>query len=637
MPQKTQPATKSRPSPPARFAGLDGLRAIAVTTVILFHLTPGALPGGYLGVDIFFVISGFLITALLIREHDKNGRIRLADFWRRRARRLLPALVVLVLACCSLALVAGGNVLVGLGRQVLGAATFSSNWLSIASGSSYFTEANPELFRNLWSLAVEEQFYLVWPLALLALLLVRSTAIRCAVLGVLAAVSIAAMWFLYSPGGDATRVYYGTDTHSFGLAIGAILAFANARWWPWPLAWPRWSRIALPTVGAIAVAGLLVASVILPADADVTYQGGLAVVALLTAVAIGGATMPASALGRVLDVAPLRWVGERSYGLYLWHWPAFVLAAAFLPSLSLDGGGGWILGGIALIATLLAATLSYRYIEQPIRRNGFRHTLRHWFWSRRREARAPAPGWRATVTRVVASALAACLVLLAGAASVMAITLDPGETDAETIIDAGSAIASPPAPIPTPATPIESAPVAIPAGDQITAIGDSVMLASAPELAQAFPGISINAVVSRQLVQAPAILSSLKKKGKLRPTILLGLGTNGPIEPKVLDQIRMLAGTDHHIVVVNVQAPRGWTPGVNAALAAFALRYRNVELANWHNAIAGKLSLLARDQIHPGPSGGALYAKTVKDALQRLAELPPLLSANDYGLAPRPS
>ena len=634
MPKKTLART---PTPPARYAGLDGLRAIAVSTVILFHLTPGAMPGGYLGVDIFFVISGFLITALLVREREKNGRIRLVDFWRRRARRLLPALIVLVLTCASVALIAGGNVLVGIGRQVLGAATFSSNWLSIARGVSYFDKGTPELFRNLWSLAVEEQFYLVWPLVVLALCFVKSTTIRSIVVGILAIGSALAMVLIYVPGADATRVYYGTDTHSFGLALGAVLALASKNWWPWPLAWPRTLRAALQVAGVAAIGGLVALSFSLPADADITYQGGLAVVALLSAVAIAGATMPGSLLGRVLDVRPMRWVGERSYGLYLWHWPVFVLTVAFLPAVTLDGLSGWMLGAIALTVTVVAATISYRYLEQPIRKHGFRATLRAVVTWTHHLSSGERRGWRGAAPRIAAGLVTLTLVAGLGTATGFAIALDPGSTDAHILIEAGQSIAAPPQ-VSIPATTnIPVAPAAIPGGDQITAIGDSVMLASAPELAQTFPVISIDAVVSRQLTQAPDIVSALKSSGNLRTTLLLGLGTNGPIDLSVLDQVRTIVGPGHQIVVVSVQAPRSWTPGVNDTLDAFALRYRNVELANWQGAIAGHLNLLARDQIHPGDEGGAIYSATVRDALQRLAELPPVLSAKEYGLAPHPS
>lgn len=634
-------AARRAPAPAAAaawFTGLDGLRAIAVITVIVFHLTPGAMPGGYLGVDIFFVISGFLITALLVRERDKNGRIRLLGFWRRRARRLLPALGVLVLVSCSVALMAGGNVLVDLGRQVLGAATFSSNWLSIADGSSYFAESNPELFRNLWSLAVEEQFYLVWPIAILGLLFIRSTTIRCLLIGGLAVVSALAMAFLYIPGGDATRVYYGTDTHSFGLAIGAVLALASRKWSPSPLAWPRWLRATFQVAGFVAISGLLFASFTLPANADFTYQGGLVIVALLSAVSIAGATVPGSLLGRVLDVAPMRWVGERSYGLYLWHWPVFVLTVALLPSFALDGPSAWALGGIALALTVVAAAISYRYIEQPIRKNGFRAFFRTAATAVSSRTRWTEPGgWRVSIPRMAAGILVLTLVSGASVATGFSIALDPGETDAEAFIEAGHIVAAPPRVAMPSATNPDSLPAAIPGGDQITAIGDSVMLASAPELSAAFPGISIDAAVSRALIQAPGIVSSLKSSGSLRNTLLLGLGTNGPIDFEDLDEVRDIVGPDHQIVLVNVHAPRWWTPGVNSTLSAFALQYRNVELANWQTAIAGRLDLLARDQIHPGDEGGAIYASTVRDALQRLAELPPVLSAKEYGLAPHPS
>jgi len=163
----------------------------------------------------------------------------------------------------------------------------------------------------------------------------------------------------------------------------------------------------------------------------------------------------------------------------------------------------------------------------------------------------------------------------------------------------------------------------VPGGDQIDAIGDSVMLASAPELQAGFPGIKIDAAVSRQLSSAPAIVQGMRDSGTLRPVLLIGLGTNGPIDRKSLDQIRTIVGATHEIIVVNVQAPRGWTDGVNDTLTRFAQQYRSVELADWRDAISSRLDLLARDQIHPGSAGGVIYARAVTDALQRLAELPP--------------
>ena len=589
---------------------------------MFYHLSPGFVPGGYLGVDVFFVISGFLITALLLREKAKTDRIRLSNFWRRRARRLLPALGLVLLACGTAAWAIGGDVLIGLGRQVLGAVSFSSNWLAIADRHSYFDETTPELFRNLWSLAVEEQFYLLWPLAVLALLLLKNRRIR---LGFVAACAIGsgiAMAIVYLPGGDATRVYYGTDTHSFGLALGAVLAILHH---DWSSLFERLSvrmRVGLQVVGALSVGGLFVVSALMPAELAFAYRGGLALVAVLSALAIAGSIVPGSILGRALDVSPLRWIGERSYGLYLWHWPVYVLLAGALVTWPRSGAPGWALGGVALAITVAAAALSYRFVEQPIRRGGFRSALR-----------TLTSGVRASRPKLVGVGAIALLVVGGGVSTGAAIIGDPGVGEVQVKIEQGRSAIAVPRPSPSPT---QTTPAALPEGSRITAIGDSVMLASAPELQSAFPGIQIDAVVSRQLAEAPAVLTRLRDEGALRDTVLLGLGTNGPIDDKMLDRIRSIATPARHIVVVNVQAPRGWTTGVNESLTRFAQQYRDVELANWRDAIAGHLGLLARDQIHPGSQGGLIYVAAVRDALQRLAELPPVLAPKEYGLAPAP-
>jgi peptidoglycan/LPS O-acetylase OafA/YrhL len=600
-----------------RLRGLDGLRAIAVSTVIVFHLVPGLLPGGYLGVDIFFVISGFLITTLLLRERASAGRIHFRSFWVRRARRLLPALALVVLASTSAALIIGGEVLVGIGRQLLGAATFSYNWVSLFSDTNYFDATTPELFRNLWSLAVEEQFYLVWPLIVAVLVLIKRRGWRLALTTALALGSIAACVSLAFAGVDATRLYYGTDTHSFGLAIGATLAVLSVDWSPRPLEWRRSARLLLPAVGFAAVLGLLALSWWLAEDSELVFRGGLVAVAVLTALAIAGSIVPGSWLGRSLDVLPLRLIGERSYGLYLWHWPVFVLVTAAAPEL-----GEWPIAGIALAITVLAASLSYRYLEQPIRRRGFRAVLAGAF-----------TGGALRVTRSVVATLG-ILALLGG--TVTAVVTAPAAGAAQESIEAGQA-AIQRQPRPTPTTE-DDAPAPLPGGDQIYAIGDSVMLAAAGSMLEAFPGIEIDAAVSRRMYHAPAIIQSLIDADALRPILLLGLGTNGPVDEATLDEILAMVPPGTEVVLVNAQAPRSWIPGVNEVLANYAQRYRSVELANWYDAIQPRLDVLARDKIHAGgPTGGNIYATAVKDAIQRLAELPPLLGSNDYGLSPRPA
>jgi peptidoglycan/LPS O-acetylase OafA/YrhL len=582
--------------------------------------------GGYLGVDVFFVISGFLITALLLRERAETGGIRLGAFWLRRARRLLPALGLLLLVCCAAALPLGGDRLLNLPRQVLGALSFSSNWLSVAAGASYYDASAPELFRNLWSLAVEEQFYLLWPFVVLLIAFLPGRVLRIALLLLAALASAAAMASLYRPDVDPTRVYYGTDTHSFGLALGAALAMLARDWPAQLLAWPRIPRMLLPAVGWLALAGLLVLGVGMTDDASFPYQGGLALVALLTAVVIAGAIVPGSSLGASLDIAPMRWIGDRSYGLYLWHWPVWVLLTDALRAAEPTWlRSPWVIGGIAAVLTFAAAAISYRFVEQPVRRRGFRATLARW-----------ATPWRHGVRTVVAVVASLALVLGLGTASALALVSDPGETELEQQLAAAQArIAAANAAKPQPLT--EEAAPALPSGDRILAIGDSVMLAASPQLQEQFPGIWIDATVSRSMFVAPDLVQSIVDSGGMRDVLVIGLGTNGPVDEQSLEAVRAIVGPDIEIVLVNVQAPRDWTEGVNAELSSFAQRYRQVELANWQAAIAPSIGELAPDEIHPGgPLTGGIYCDALRDALQRLAELPPLRTDDDYGDLSRP-
>ncbi|HWU47135.1 MAG TPA: acyltransferase family protein [Humibacter sp.] len=632
----TPPASQDRAHPTvwndrpaARLAGLDGLRAIAVAMVIAYHFMPAILPGGFVGVDIFFVISGFLITALLLSRRP-GGTKGLRSFWLRRARRLLPALVVLVLACCTAALVTGGDLLVGLGSQVLGAITFSSNWVFIAQDQSYFAQDAPQLFRNLWSLAVEEQFYLLWPFVVLALVLLRSPAVRAVIALGIAAASAVTMAVLYTPGLDPSRVYYGSDAHCFGLALGAALAFALQQRRPLDLdagesGFARFERRWAALLGTLALAALVVCSVLMTSTTPFTYRGGLPLVAVLTAVLIWSATRPGATLGRALDAAPLRATGERSYGLYLWHWPALLLVQAALPAAARTGVDALASAGIALAITIGAALLSHRFVETPIRRGGFGVLFMPLWPAGRRGG------------RLVAASAAVALVLAGGVATSAAVAQGARVTDAEhqvalgerTIqsarqhpapqVDPDASPSSSPslAASPTPRVsatarpsgvhPAATAPPVMPGGD-ILAIGDSVMLAAAPALQAQFPGIRIDAVVSRQPREAPRLLAGYAARAELRPIVVIGLGTNGYLGTGTLDAIRSAAGPSTRLVFVNIYADRQWLGEVNGDLAGFVKTDPRSALVDWHRAIAPHLDLLASDHIHPGGRGARLYA-----------------------------
>ena len=365
--------------------------------VIAFHLWPSRLPGGFLGVDVFFVISGFLITTLLLREGERTGRVDMIGFWRRRARRLLPALVIVVLASVVAAWMVSSDLLVDIDRQTIGALTFSSNWLEIGAGSDYFDDTAPTLFVTFWSLAVEEQFYLFWPVALSASSRSAHTAVsrvRVALgLGVLSAV-LMAVWFV--PGSNPTRVYYGTDTHLFGLMIGAAVALAFAGD-VGVLAQRRWSRLRR-WVGFVALGGLIVMVLTVDSASAFTYRGGIVLAALLTAVVVASLPGPPSALTTLTRQRPLAWVGERSYGIYLWHWPVILIVTALLPAAAPGSDPTMATVLLSLGVTFTLAAASYRWIEMPIRRDGF------------------GVAWAAIRGQRVAWASAGALVALAGLA-----------------------------------------------------------------------------------------------------------------------------------------------------------------------------------------------------------------------------
>ncbi|MHB1290431.1 acyltransferase family protein, partial [Georgenia sp.] len=408
--------------------GLDGVRALAIVAVLVYHLHPAALPGGFLGVDIFFVVSGFLITTLLLREIGTKNRIDLRRFWLRRARRLLPALVAVVLVSIPFAWLAATDLLVSIGRQALGALTFSNNWLEIAAGTSYFTSTAPQLFVNFWSLAVEEQFYLLWPVTLAGLVAAVADPRRRALVTLGAgAVSAMLMAVLYTPGEDATRVYYGTDTHLFGLMIGAALAFT----WAAPHGgilgarpWRRWRGL----VSLLALVGLAVLMLTIRQPSTFTFRGGILLASLLTAVLLAGLLGPTGPVRALMRLRPLEWLGERSYGIYLWHWPIILVVDELVPT-AYDTWGYWGVRGLALALTLGVAALSYRHLEQPVRILGFRGAWRE-LWG----ALAGVVPGRRTLARVVAAGGAAAVAL-----SLAAIAVAPERSQTQVQIEAAQA------------------------------------------------------------------------------------------------------------------------------------------------------------------------------------------------------
>jgi peptidoglycan/LPS O-acetylase OafA/YrhL len=345
---------------------LDGVRALAVTAVLLFHGGVNALRGGFLGVDAFFVLSGFLITSLLLAERARHGRIRLSAFWVRRARRLLPALLVLLVAVVAVfrSVLAGIEVTL-LRGDALAALGYIANWRMIYRGSDYFAQnSNPSPLQHTWSLGIEEQFYLLWPLLVVVVLGLAARRSRAALLTVTvagAAASAVTAAMLYRPL-DFNRAYFGTDARAQALLVGAALAVLLS--WPQrpvaPARGPRW-LLGVAAVLATAVVGWLWVS----ADGQEAwlYRGGLAAGAVAVAVVLAHAVLsPQAPIARVLAFAPLVWLGRISYGVYLWHWPLFQFVNA-----DRTGLHGPALLGLRFALTVAIAAVSYVVVEQPVR------------------------------------------------------------------------------------------------------------------------------------------------------------------------------------------------------------------------------------------------------------------------------
>ena len=604
------------PSPaPTRLPGLDGIRALAIIAVLVFHLDATWLPGGFLGVDVFFVVSGFLITTLLVRERARTGTIDLPGFWTRRARRLLPALLLCVPASVLLARLSEGDLLVGIGRQVAGAATFTSNWLEIGAGSDYFEATSPQLFMNLWSLAVEEQFYLLWPLAVLVLVRViqRPEPRAAAALG-LALLSAALMAVRLDPE-SPTRVYLGTDTHVMGLMLGAALAFA----WSAPhRAWttgPTWAAqrrrvaaVALVTLGALLVLG--------SETSALTFRGGILLASLATTALVLVVVERPGRLRAVLDVPAARWVGARSYGIYLWHWPVLLVVGQDLPVAR--GGTTYALTRLwCVVVTLVVADLSYRFLEVPVRRHGFAGSAR--------EALRRLRGIGPRGARVVWGTVLALTVAL-----VAVVLTAPDRTSTQQLIAANEAALTAAEPTPT-ATASASAPPpsarartsaaadwSMPTGSEIDAFGDSMMVGASHALRYYLPKIRMDARSNRRWSAAPDRVEA--RGDSLRRAVVLSFGTNAGTDEKDLQRTLDAIGPDRMVVVLTLHGPFSRIEQDNAALRAVVADRPNVRLADWDAALAGTSGQLQPDGIHPSLKGSHLYAKTVRAAFAELSE-----------------
>ncbi len=619
---------------------LDGLRALAVVAVLLYHADLGWIPGGFLGVEVFFVISGYLITLLLVSEHEQHGRISLRRFWFRRARRLLPAVYTLLLVV-SLTVVlfvreqaeqTRGDVIAGL--------TYTTNWYLIGTGQSYFQSfGRPSMLRHLWSLAVEEQFYLIWPLIVVLLLVVcrrRPERMAIPMLAMVAA-STVLMAVLYNPT-DPSRVYYGTDTRAGGLILGATMALF------WRPGYLRRGAVAargrifdLVGLAGLGALGVIMANV---GDQDaLLYRGGFLLVGVATLACIAMATHPQSLIAKVLSIRPVVWVGTRSYAIYLWHWPVYCLTR---PGIDVPWSPGPTLV-FRLVVTGVLAELSYRLVEGPVRHGALRQWATKLYRSKGEDRQR-----RLRTTRWVAGTLSVAIVVsVVGLANAkphagaveqsiqagqnalstqtsVAPALTPGAADTTTAPVAtvplttapGAADATTAVPTTIPTTAATAPPTTVSAAIHTIAIGDSVMLGAAPQLKDVLGADSyVDAHVGRQFKEATSMVDWFAANGKLGQVVIVHLGNNGTVSADTVDDVLDRLGNVPRVVVVNVRVDREWQDSVDATLAARVPAHPNAVLLDWYAASDGHPEYFYDDGTHLRPAGAAQYAALIKSVV----------------------
>ncbi len=591
---------------------LDGLRAIAVIAVLLYHGDQGWIPGGFLGVDVFFVISGYLITCLLLSDWQQHGRVGLKRFWFRRARRLLPALFTMLFVVSLYAILFLPDVIDQLRGEVVAALLYVENWFLIFRNLSYFQSAGrPPLLQHVWSLAVEEQFYLLWPLILVFALARWGKNRRALLAGILAGVAVSTieMAILYHPYTDPSRVYYGTDTRVAALLLGAALSFV---WAPWRLVGKTGRNAAvLLDVVAVFSAFVLCWMFLNVGEYDPgLYRGGFVVAAMVSAVLIAATVHPASRLTPwVLGFAVFRWIGVRSYGIYLWHWPIYMVTR---PHSDVPITGLPLLT-IRLVLTFAAAALSYKYIEEPIRHGAIE---RRWALYRTSagETRRKLAGGFALAAVAVTAGTAVIVVGLAAGGTTLAppgfpkqasVNLRPGEVTTPTV--AGD---------PTTTT----VPAATPP-PTVTAIGDSVMLGAYTQLINAIdtmfgaPVTGMDAAESRQFSAGVDTIANLKNIGQLGQDVIVQLGTNGTVDPGEFDRMMGILSDRTKVIIINAKVPKPWEQQVNDTLAAGVKKYKNAFLLDWHGYASQHPEFFYDDGVHLRPDGAAAYAQFVAKAL----------------------
>jgi hypothetical protein len=568
---------------------IDGLRALAVIAVMFYHLGFSWIPGGFLGVDLFFVISGYVITRLLLDSIAQSGGLDLRGFYIARARRLLPALLFTVVTTTIAIGIWAPDTIKRFVTDMPFALTGTMNWWLVAREQDYFESiGRPPLLQHTWSLAVEAQFYLVWPLILYFILKkLGKNRIPFAALLIAAASGIALLIVSLSldasSSSDVSHIYFGTDTHSIGLFLGAALAVS---WIPqnFTTTLTKQAQNFIDGVGVFGFIGILATFLFIDESDPTLYKIAFPLAAIFGAAIIMSVVHPASRFAPVLENPVLLWIGQRSYAIYLWHWIIFQVTR---PTVDL-AGQTWALYSLRILIVFALADISLRYVEIPIRRGALKYWLKGLKYRTKKE--------RSRQTRFFISIFVLVLAL-SSVVSVRAISIGNEQRVAIEESLNSSEVSAP-----------------NPSSEGIWLTGDSVILGIRTSLNEVAPVSLINARIGRQ---APELLDVMKRDIAQAgdSPVIFNLGNNGLLQEEVVREIFELVKSQSSIIVVNTAVPRPWRDSNNSLLSEVASQYSNVRVIDWNSVSKGRPEYFAPDGVHLVPAGVEAYVSEIKKYL----------------------
>lgn len=604
--------------------GLDGIRAIAVIMVLAYHLKLALFKSGFLGVTVFFVLSGYLITGILISEVEEEGTIDLKNFWLRRIRRLVPAVMSMAVVIIFVSAVVNRIIFTKGCKDFLASVLGFNNWWQIFNKVSYFEAAGvPSPFTHCWSLAIETQFYLIYPLILLGIYkLVKSRGEGRAKRGLLfagvtlllALISVILMIVLFDPQQDASRVYYGTDTRAFSLLFGALLAIL----WEYQMVPRRLSASVNMVLGSVSFAVLLVMTIAINGSSNFWYRGGQFFGTILTVLMVYAVSGRKTCLSRFLSNPVLKWIGDRSYSIYLWHYPIILLISKGLKA-------SWWITLIEIVLSVVLAELSYRFIETPIRHGiigEYLNILRSRPKSRQEKKRQVQVARRSLKvmagTFVLTVSLILCMVFVPKKNALD--TLQKRETKAkETGKMTEEQLAKQKANGSESDDTICTADLTddeILEGLNLLLIGDSIAVDVTDDFYEMFPNSVSDTKIGRITSLGKQVLDSYidEKKWEGEGVIFASL-SNSPINGE-LEDIREKIGKDMPLFLTTVRIPHEtFEEESNSKIKKFVEENDHTYLIDWYAASEGHDEYFDADDTHLLPAGAKAYAKCIKEAV----------------------